>query len=227
HPTALGVNTAGNLVWEPGETVDVRPTWRNYSGATRTIPAPLTALTRQACPTYTIIDATADYGSLSYGGSGSCLNCYTVMVSNPATRPATHWDATADETIVPDSQGQQKRWLLHIGNSFADVPSTSGFYRFIETLLHNGVTGGFNATNYCPSFTTTRDQMSVFVLVAKEGAGYQPRACTTPVFNDVPASNGFCRFIEELARRGVVTGCGGGNYCPTDPLTRAQMAIFA
>jgi len=73
---------------------------------------------------------------------------------------------------------------------------------------------------------TTRDQMSAFVLVAKEGPGYTPPACGTPVFNDVPANNPFCKYIEELARRGVVSGCGGGNYCPTSAVTRDQMAIF-
>ena len=46
------------------------------------------------------------------------------------------------------------------------------------------------------------------------------------MFNDVPASNPFCRWIEELARRGVVTGCGGGNYCPAEPVTREQMGVF-
>jgi hypothetical protein len=24
----------------------------------------------------------------------------------------------------------------------------------------------------------------------------------------------------------VVSGCGGGNYCPADPVTREQMAVF-
>jgi len=42
----------------------------------------------------------------------------------------------------------------------------------------------------------------------------------------VPASSPFCRWVEELARRGVVTGCGGGNYCPTDSVLREQMAVF-
>ncbi len=68
--------------------------------------------------------------------------------------------------------------------------------------------------------------MAVFVLVAKEGTGYVPPACTTPMFADVPASSPFCRWIEELARRAVVTGCGGGNYCPSNAVTRDQMAVF-
>jgi predicted TIM-barrel enzyme len=116
--------------------------------------------------------------------------------------------------------------VLHIGGSFTDVATSSPFYRFIETLLHYDVTGGCTATAYCPTANTTREQMAVFVLVAKEGSAFVPPACTTPVFNDVPATSPFCRFIEELARRGVVSGCGGGAYCPTAPVTREQMSVF-
>jgi hypothetical protein len=46
------------------------------------------------------------------------------------------------------------------------------------------------------------------------------------MFNDVPFDNPFCRWIEELARRQVVGGCGGGAYCPTNPVTREQMGVF-
>src|SRR6185295_2770510 len=167
-----------------------------------------------------------DYGTVANDATGPCTDCYTVRVSNPNPRPSLHWDASVVESILPDTQGQQKQWLLHLGVSFADVPTASPFYPFIETLLHKGVTGGCGGTNYCPSLATTRDQMSVFMLVAKEGTGYTPPACGTPAFGDVPASNPFCRYIEELARRGVVSGCGGGNYCPTSAVTRDQMAIF-
>jgi S-layer family protein len=147
-------------------------------------------------------------------------------VSAPPTRPVTHWDATATETITPDAQGQQIRWLLHLGDSFTDVPRSSPFYRFVETLLHRGVTAGCTATDYCPNAATTREQMAVFVLVAKEGTLFTPPACGAPIFTDVPAASPFCRWIEELARRGVVSGCGGGNYCPSDAVTREQMAVF-
>jgi len=107
------------------------------------------------------------------------------------------------------------------------VPTSNGFYRFVETLLHKGVTGGCGTDTYCPTSSTTREQMAAFVLVAKEGAGYSPTACSPPnIFTDVPETSPFCRFIEELSNRGVVSGCGTGLYCPSDPVTRAQMAIF-
>jgi hypothetical protein len=112
-----------------------------------------------------------------------------------------------------------------VGSSFTDVPVANPFYRFIETLLHRGVTGGCNATQYCPGQSVTREQMAVFVLTS-EDRDAAPPACTTPRFSDVPASSPFCRWVEELARRGVTGGCTATDYCPGDPVTREQMAVF-
>jgi hypothetical protein len=73
---------------------------------------------------------------------------------------------------------------------------------------------------------TTREEMTL--TLAQALGAFQPPACVSgqEMFNDVPASSPFCPFIEELARRGITGGCGGGNYCPGDPVTRQQMAVF-
>jgi hypothetical protein len=138
--------------------------------------------------------------------------------------PGGHRDATLVETLT--ATGDTKRWNLHLGNSFSDVPTTSGYYRFIELMLHRGVPGCL--TNfYCPAQNTTREEMAVFLLKGKEGATYVPPSCGTPtMFIDVLATNPNCPYIEELARRGVTGGCGVGIYCPTANVTRAQMAVF-
>ena len=91
----------------------------------------------------------------------------------------------------------------------------------ITVALVAGCGGGA----YCPTAPVSREQMAVFVLLTLDPT-FDPAACTTPQFPDVPPSSPFCRWIEELARRGVVTGCGGGNYCPTAPVTREQMGVF-
>jgi hypothetical protein len=162
------------------------------------------------------------------GAAGSCTGpCFGGALLG--TRPAGHVHLSFVETLQPDAQGQAQRWTLHVGGTFSDVPRTSPFYRFVETLLHHGVTGGCSANpdRYCPGAATTREQMAVFVLVAREESGYAPPVCTPPnLFGDVPETSPFCRWIEELAGRGVVGGCGGGNYCPSDPVTREQMAVF-
>jgi predicted TIM-barrel enzyme len=108
---------------------------------------------------------------------------------------------------------------------FGDVPASSPFCAWIEELTRRGVVAGCGGGNYCPTSAVSRDQMPVFVLRTLDPT-LDPPACTTPLFADVPASSPFCRWIEELARRGVVTGCGGGNYCPTSPVTRDQMGVF-
>lgn len=45
-------------------------------------------------------------------------------------------------------------------------------------------------------------------------------------FSDVPNSNPFHADIQALADTGVTTGCGGGRFCPSDFVTREQMAAF-
>ncbi len=45
-------------------------------------------------------------------------------------------------------------------------------------------------------------------------------------FNDVPTSHPFFQYVEALAASGVTGGCGNGNYCPDQSLTRGQMAVF-
>jgi hypothetical protein len=42
----------------------------------------------------------------------------------------------------------------------------------------------------------------------------------------VPPSNVFHKYVEALAASGITGGCGGGNFCPDGPVTRAQMATF-
>jgi hypothetical protein len=72
----------------------------------------------------------------------------------------------------------------------------------------------------------TREEMT---LIQAQGLNLpQPPACVAgqEMFNDVPASSPFCPFIEELARLGITGGCAPGLFCPRDPVTRQQMAVF-
>lgn len=108
---------------------------------------------------------------------------------------------------------------------FGDVPTTNIFAKWIEELARRGITSGCGNNNYCPTNPVTRQQMAVLLLVTKEGSGYLPPE-PVGIFNDVPTSNVFAKWIEELANRGITSGCGNGNYCPTSPVTRGQMAVF-
>ena len=108
---------------------------------------------------------------------------------------------------------------------FKDVPVGHPFCGFIERLYIDGITDGCNLAagrTFCPDEPVTRGQMAVFVETA---LGNPPDPCTGQ-FADVPLSHPFCGFLERLAADGITGGCGGGNFCPNDPVTRAQMAVF-
>jgi hypothetical protein len=69
--------------------------------------------------------------------------------------------------------------------------------------------------------------MAVFLLKAKYGSSYVPPAVGASTgFNDVPTNFWAAAWIKQLAAEGITGGCGGGNYCPTTPVSRDQMAVF-
>jgi S-layer homology domain len=49
----------------------------------------------------------------------------------------------------------------------------------------------------------------------------------TASFADVPTNHPYFQFIEALKASGITAGCGdGSHYCPSDLVTRGQMAVF-
>jgi len=108
---------------------------------------------------------------------------------------------------------------------FADVPCPSTFAPWIEALAAQGITGGCGGSNFCPTSPVRRDQMAVFLLKTEHGSTYVPPDCTG-VFGDVTCPSTFANWVERLAAENVTGGCGAGNYCPLNPNTRGQMAVF-
>jgi len=114
------------------------------------------------------------------------------------------------------------------GTIFGDVTVNTSFADWIEQLYAEGITGGCLGGSpplYCPTASVTRGQMATFLLKIYHGAGYAP-AAASGVFSDVPVSMPLAPWIEEMARLSVTTGCGGNNFCPGNPVTRGQMAVF-
>jgi hypothetical protein len=231
----------GNGVLEPGETAAVEPSWTNrlQTGAPLAITGAASGFTGPPGQTYTLNVAAADYGSLAFGATADCGdatgNCYHVTVSSLG-RPATHWDASFREDL---SVGFSKIWLLHIGESFTDVPTSNPFYAKIETLLHNGITAGCGATTYCPADPVSRGQMALFVargIAGKsvaipaqghvQGSAYDCTSGGVSLFADVAPTDSFCKGVHLLAARKVTLGCSATKYCPGDAVTRKQMAAF-
>lgn len=111
------------------------------------------------------------------------------------------------------------------GTVFTDVPLGSFADAWIEQLALEGITSGCGGSNYCPNQSTTRAEMSIFLLRGEHGSAYTPPTASGTVFGDVPLGSFANAWIEQLALEGITGGCGG-NYCPNNPVTRAEMAVF-
>jgi hypothetical protein len=114
------------------------------------------------------------------------------------------------------------------GQTFEDVPSSNPFWLYIERLSRRGYTRGVECglvpqepcvpPNNRPYFrwgaNATRGQVS---KITASAAGWNgPIPPTQQTFQDVPSSNPFWTWIEELAQRGIIGGynCGGpGEPC--------------
>lgn len=110
--------------------------------------------------------------------------------------------------------------------TFADTPATHWAFDFVEAFAYSGITSGCGGDNYCPDAPVTRAQMAVFLERSMRGAAFTPPPASGTLFGDVAATDFAASFIEQLLLDGITSGCGGGNYCSNDAVTRAQMAVF-
>jgi glucose/arabinose dehydrogenase len=108
---------------------------------------------------------------------------------------------------------------------FLDIPVNSFFCKHIERLKALGITSGFGDGTYRPKEFVTRAQIAAFIIRALDG-GDPAGTCVSPPFSDVPEDHLFCRHIEDLKNRGILSGFGDGTYRPAVTVNRAQMAAF-
>jgi predicted outer membrane repeat protein len=167
-------------------------------------------------------------------GSGSL---YTVTVNTGSGNGILRLDVPVTAGItdihtnslagLPFTAGEMYT-LLKIA-SFLDVENAYWAWSFIERLYLSGITSGCstNPAQYCPEATVTRAQMAVFLERGIHDSSYSPPAVGSSTgFGDVPVDYWSAAWIKQLAADGITSGCGNGNYCPEDAVTRAQMAVF-
>jgi hypothetical protein len=130
---------------------------------------------------------------------------------------------------------------------FADVEPGDPFYLYVERLAQTGAISGYpcggpGGTEPCdeedrpyfrPNNPATRGQISKIVSIAADFEEDVPENQQT--FTDVPTNSPFWVYIERLAGRGIISGYGDAEKCPTgtpcfrynDNTTRGQMAKIA
>ena len=151
-----------------------------------------------------------------------------VSVSSPTTMTATAPAlpaGTVNDVVVTNPDSSSGTLSKGYVSDFLDVNGFHQFHSFVTTLVSNAITVGIGGGLYGVDQGTKRQQMAVFLLKAEHGLCYTPPPCVG-TFPDVPCPSTFAPWIEALAAEGITTGCGGGNFCPDNFVTRRQMAVF-
>ncbi len=166
---------------------------------------------------------------------------YTVTIDTGSGNGTIRLDIVDDDSIkdafnnplggIGDGNGDYisgETYTILKDITFEDVSISYWAWQYIERLYVAGITGGCSISplKYCPDDTVTRAQMAVFLERGLHTSTYNPPAATGMMFTDVTSDYWAAKWIEALATDGLTSGCGSGNYCPDDPVTRDQMAVF-
>ena len=98
---------------------------------------------------------------------------------------------------------------------------SSLFEAEIEALAASGVTNGCGDGAFCPDGSVTRAEMAAFIIRA---LGESPSSGNA--FSDVPSNAWYAGYVNRLAELGITNGCTADRFCPSDPVSRAELAVF-
>jgi len=151
---------------------------------------------------------------------------YRPPVSTPVTH-VTHEPAVPPEVLpyAPTEDASQF--------PFIDVSMTDWFYQFVRTVWENQLFHGTSHDTFTPQGSMTR-AMFIQVLANIEGiitgtnaqtviAGSDPQS---PHFVDISPTAWYFPVMEWAASEGLLSGVGNGNFTPSEPITREEMAVL-
>ena len=122
--------------------------------------------------------------------------------------PSNQFYACAAMTTVSSVGLDGCDWVFNVGGPFPFTIDNDDYSYFVE---------------YISSTADGSQQLGSVRFVYQLQVSPAPATAT---FADVPTNHMFFQYIEALAASGITAGCGGGNYCPDQPVTRGQMAVF-
>jgi hypothetical protein len=109
---------------------------------------------------------------------------------------------------------------------FNDVPGSSLFLDYVFLLSRLGITAGCGVSppNFCPGQAIEQQQMAVFVVRSLLGDSFS--SPSGAYFNDLAGSSVFFRYVQKMRELEINMGCSSNQFCPTNAVTRAQMAQY-
>lgn len=110
-------------------------------------------------------------------------------------------------------------------STFDDVDRRSTHVGSIDCVTFIGVAHGVGDGKFAPRRIITRGETAAFFARSLAAAGVDLQTPAEPAFDDI-AGTTHEQVISQLAGVGIVAGVGDGQFDPSGPVSRGQMATF-
>lgn len=166
------------------------------------------------------------------GGSGAFSTQFWAPVVLPAGAYLHGFRIFYNDSSSLDLAAWFTRYYGDASPNFQDIVSffstgtpgyTSDYVTVGKTITYRDSSNNEQNFNFIVSLLDTNMSFRGVRFVYYLQVSPAPASAT---FADVPSSHWAFQYVEALAASGITGGCGGGNFCPNSPLTRAQMAVF-
>jgi len=159
-------------------------------------------------------------------GTGTSSNLNGVLEPGETVLFAPSWTNASASTLDP--AGSLSGFTGPAGATYGITDATAA-YGSVATAATASCTATGNCYQLTLSNPATRPTQHWDTSVTETLSSGATKAWTIHVgssFPDVPPGRWAYRFIETLYHSGITAGCGGGNYCPGQTITRWEMAVF-
>ena len=177
---------------------------------------PATGLNNAASCTPTASPASTTTYSLTVMGANGCASTNTSTATVTVNVTPGLPVITAPISVPVGASGASASAVNHPGSTWS------------WTLTGGVITAGQGSRQIVFDAAPPGTTMQCSVIESAGGCVSPEKFTTIQVdFLDVPPNDIFHDSIVKVARNGVTAGCGNGQtFCPTSPITRAQMAVF-
>ncbi|MFZ9886460.1 MAG: N-acetylmuramoyl-L-alanine amidase [Myxococcota bacterium] len=107
--------------------------------------------------------------------------------------------------------------------SYGDLPPSHPAFAAAEALRRRGAMWGCAPGEFCPEQAASRAELAYLLHKLTEGP---PQGPISPLFDDVHTSDWFFEAVQDIATRGITSGCGTRTFCPDAGVSRSALAVF-
>lgn len=107
--------------------------------------------------------------------------------------------------------------------SFEDVPEGAWYYMDVAACYYRGLMVGVSDTRFAPNLPVDRAMVAAIV---HRIAGEPAAAGADMPFRDVPSDTYYTQSVAWAYHAGVVNGCSADTFCPTQAISRQDLAAI-